>query len=251
MELKEFFAAHPKTALAFSGGVDSAYLLYAGVSCGADIKPYYVKSQFQPEFELHDAKKLAAALGVEMTVINADILACDEVRANPADRCYYCKRTIMSKIIAAASADGYTVLLDGSNASDDSGDRPGMRAAGELHILSPLRACGLTKSEIRRLSKEAGLFTWSKPAYACLATRVKTGEALTNERLEKIERSEDYLFSRGYTDFRVRTSGRAALLQFTADQLGRAQEHRDELFAALSKYFDEIRIDTEARKKSL
>ena len=80
---------------------------------------------------------------------------------------------------------------------------------------------------------------------------MKTGEELTNERLEKIERSEDYLFSRGYTDFRVRTSGGSALLQFTADQLGHAQEHRDELFAALSKYFDEVRIDTEARKKSL
>ena len=139
MELKEFFAAHPKAALAFSGGVDSSYLLYAGVSCGADIKPYYVKSQFQPEFELRDAKKLAAALGVEMTVINADILACDEVRANPADRCYYCKRTIMSKIIAAASADGYTVLLDGSNASDDSGDRPGMRRGRAAYTLPSAR----------------------------------------------------------------------------------------------------------------
>ena len=184
MELKEFFAAHPKAALAFSGGVDSSYLQYAGVSCGADIKPYNVKSQYQPENDLRDTKQLAAPLALEMTVINADMLACDEVRANPADRCYYCKRTIMSKIIAAASADGYTVLLDGSNASDDSGDRPGMRAAGELHILSPLRACALTKGEIRRLSKEAGLFTWSKPAYACLATRVKTGEELERFELE-------------------------------------------------------------------
>lgn len=251
MELKEFFELNKKAALAFSGGVDSSYLLYAGLKYGADIKPYYVKSQFQPEFEFHDAERLAAGLGADMTVIRADILACRQVRENPTDRCYYCKRTIMSKIISAAADDGYTVLLDGSNASDDSSDRPGMRAAGELHILSPLRECGLTKGDIRRLSKDAGLFTWSKPAYACLATRVKTGEELTNERLKNIEASEDYLFSRGYTDFRVRTSGSSALLQFTADQLGDAQAHERELFSALSVYFDDIKIDTNARTKSL
>ena len=96
MELKEFFELNKKAALAFSGGVDSSYLLYAGLKYGADIKPYYVKSQFQPEFEFHDAERLAAGLGADMTVIRADILACRQVRENPPDRCYYCKRTIRS-----------------------------------------------------------------------------------------------------------------------------------------------------------
>ena len=111
----------------------------------------------------------------------------------------------MSTILAAAREDGYPVLLDGTNASDEAGDRPGMRALSELGVLSPLRLCGLTKPEIRRLSKVAGLFTWSKPAYACLATRVKTGEPIRPETLRAVEESEDFLFSLG---FRISGCGR-------------------------------------------
>ena len=165
MELQAFFKEHPKAALAYSGGVDSAYLLYAGLACGGDIRPYYVKSQFQPAFEQRDALRLAERLGVEPVVIGLDVLACPEITSNPENRCYHCKRRIMEAIRGAAAEDGYTLLLDGTNASDQSADRPGMRALEEAGILSPLRLCGLTKPVIRARSRAAGLFTWDKPAW--------------------------------------------------------------------------------------
>ena len=251
MTIQDFFAAHPKAALAFSGGVDSAYLLYAGRACGADLRPYYVKTQFQPRFEFEDALRLCRELGAEPRVLHLDALCSPDVVRNGADRCYFCKINIMSSILAAAAQDGYPLLLDGTNASDDAGDRPGMRALEELEIRSPLRLCGLTKPEIRRLSREAGLFTWSKPAYACLATRVKTGEPITNERLRAIEESEDFLFSRGYTDFRVRTAGTTALLQFPAEQLERAKQEETEIAGRLGAFFDTITIDPKGRTKGL
>ena len=175
MELSDFFAQHPKAALAFSGG--------------ADIMPYYVRSQFQPAFERADARRLAAALGVPLRELEVDVLCEDTIAANPADRCYFCKRRIFGAICTAAAADGYPVVLDGTNASDDRGDRPGMRALEQAHVLSPLRLCGLTKAEVRRRSKAAGLFTWDKPAYACLATRVQPGMRITAENLARIERA--------------------------------------------------------------
>ncbi|MBR1457045.1 MAG: ATP-dependent sacrificial sulfur transferase LarE [Oscillospiraceae bacterium] len=251
MTLPEFFEQHPKAALAFSGGVDSAWLLCAGLRCGAKLKPYYVKTQFQPEFEYRDAMRLCGTLGVEPRVLRLDALCDESVRRNGPDRCYHCKINIMSTIRAAAGKDGYELLLDGTNASDDSGDRPGMRALTELGILSPLRLCGLTKPQIRRLSREAGLFTWDKPAYACLATRVRTGEVITEERLRRIEAAEDALFRMGYTDLRVRTSGERALLQFPAEQLPRAQREREEILSRLSAWFAQVEIDQEGRAKSL
>ena len=251
MTLNDFFRQHPRAALAFSGGVDSAYLLYAGLHGGAEVRPYYVKTQFQPDFEFRDAMRLCEELGVQPRVLSLDALCSEAVRRNGEDRCYHCKINIMSTIMEAAAADGFPLLLDGTNASDDSGDRPGMRALNELGILSPLRLCGLTKPEIRRLSREAGLFTWDKPAYACLATRVRTGEAITEERLRCIEAAEELLFQRGYSDFRVRTAGGGALLQFPTEQLSRALEERETLIDGLSRWFERVRIDPEGRAKGL
>ena len=155
MELNEFFAAHPEVAVAFSGGVDSAYLLYAAKRAAKRVKAYYACSAFQPQFELEDAKRLAAELDVQMQILPLDVLADAQVTANPKNRCYYCKKRIFGAITAQARHDGFTVLLDGTNASDDAGDRPGMKALEELSVLSPLRLCGLTKAQIRALSKEA------------------------------------------------------------------------------------------------
>lgn len=251
MELQDFFKEHPKAALAYSGGVDSAYLLYAGLTSGGNVRPYYVKSQFQPAFEQRDALRLAKSLGVEPVVLELDVLACPEITSNPEMRCYHCKRRIMEAIRRAAAEDGYTLLLDGTNASDQSADRPGMRALEEAGILSPLRLCGLTKPEIRALSRAAGLFTWDKPAYACLATRIPTGEEIDAEKLEKIEKSEDILFSLGFSDFRVRLRGENALLQFTAGQLPAARKRLEDIKSLLGNYFEGISIDPEERKNSL
>ena len=248
MTLQTFFALHPKAAIAFSGGVDSAYLLYAAVSCGADVRAYYVKSEFQPEFEYEDAQRLASELNAEMTVLPLNILSVPQVSENPSNRCYYCKRAIFSAITEAAEADGFTVLLDGTNASDDTADRPGMRALEELSVLSPLRECGLTKEHIRRLSREAGLFTWNKPAYACLATRIPTGEEITAGKLSATENAEDYLFSLGFTNFRVRSREGHARLQIPESQLGLLLEKRPLILAKLKEYYKTVSLDLEVRE---
>ena len=245
--LRDFFGEHPRLALAFSGGADSAYLLYAATACGCDAAAYCVKSAFQPGFELDDARRLAASLGAGLRVIEADVLADPDVRANPKNRCYYCKRQIFSKIIERAKAEGYDVVVDGTNASDDLNDRPGARALEELGVLSPLRLCGITKDELRGYSQEAGLFTWDKPAYACLATRVPAGTPIDPDTLARVERAEAALFALGFTDFRCRVFHGAARLQFPAAQVEEAARRRGELRSALAPWFDVILMDTEDR----
>ncbi|MDE7276779.1 MAG: ATP-dependent sacrificial sulfur transferase LarE [Lachnospiraceae bacterium] len=247
MVIQEFFERYPKAAIAFSGGVDSAYLLYTAVKYADKVKAYYVKSEFQPQFELDDALHLAKELGADMQVLTLNVLSVPHVSANPSDRCYYCKKAIFGAITAAAAADGFTVLLDGTNASDDAGDRPGMRAQSELSVLSPLRECGLTKEQIRQFSKEAGLFTWDKPAYACLATRIPTGEEITADKLSATEMAEDYLFSLGFTDFRVRSQEGHARLQVPEAQLGLLLEQRKAILARRKGYYKTVSLDLEVR----
>ena len=247
MTLKDFFTQHPRAALGFSGGVDSSYLLWAAQQWAGQVRAYYVKTPFQPAFEYADAKRLAAELGADMVTIETDPLTDETVRANPADRCYFCKRCIFGLIAQRAAADGFQVLIDGTNASDDAGDRPGMRALAELEVLSPLRLCGITKAEVRQRSKEAGLFTWSKPAYACLATRIPTGTEITHELLSRTERAEETLMDMGFSDFRVRLAkDGSARLQLPADQMTKVLEQREAVLAALREYPAAV-LDLKAR----
>ena len=247
MTLASFFEENPRAALAFSGGTDSALLLWAAARWAKDACAYYVKTPFQPAFELRDARRLADQLGARLKVLELDVLTVPEAAANGPQRCYYCKQAIFGAILGAAQADGFSLVIDGTNASDDAGDRPGMRALRELSVRSPLRECGLTKPEIRRLSREAGLFTWDKPAYACLATRVPAGERLTAEKLENTERAEDFLFSLGFTDFRVRLFNGAARLQLPAEQFPRLLERRAEILSELKKTYSAVVLDLEVR----
>ena len=247
MELRDFFQECPKVALGFSGGVDSAYLLYAALDHGAQVRPYFIKTAFQPQFELEDARRLCAQLGVELTVLELDVLQIPGVAENPPDRCYHCKRALFGRLRQQAQADGYTVLIDGTNASDDAGDRPGMRALRELSVRSPLRECGLTKRDVRMLSRDAGLFTWDKPAYACLATRIPTGQPITARDLAVTEAAERDLFSLGFTDFRVRMVGRSAKIQLPAAQMPRLLEHRQEILQRLGPDYDGVWLDLEGR----
>lgn len=248
MELSDFFADNPRAALAFSGGVDSAYLLYAGMRWGELVKAYYVRTPFQPEFEYRDALRLARELNAQMEVITRNVLELEAVTANPPDRCYHCKKVIFSAIAEKAREDGFSVLLDGTNASDREDDRPGMRALRQLNVRSPLRECGLTKDAIRELSRQAGLFTWDKPAYACLATRIPTGTAITEDLLSRTEWAEDYLLSLGFTDFRVRTLGNDAKLQLKAQDFPLLLERREEITGELKKRYASILLDLEERK---
>ena len=247
MNLQEFFTRHPRAALAFSGGADSSYLLWAGLQWAEKLGVYYVKSPFQPEFEYRDALRLAKELGAEVTVIAADPLCDPKVAANPADRCYYCKKVIMAGVKEAAKRDGFDLIIDGTNASDDISDRPGFKALGEEGVLSPLRMCGITKARLRELSREAGLFTWNKPAYACLATRVYTGEEITAEKLRQVEGAEETLRKLGYSDFRVRLWHGAARLQLPGKQLERAASERRAIREALAPWFSTVLLDLEER----
>ena len=247
MTLQEFFAENPRAAIAFSGGVDSSYLLYAAVQCGADVHAYFAKTAFQPQFELDDARRLAESVGAKLTVLELDALSSEDVARNPANRCYYCKQNIFGNLKRAAAEDGFSLILDGTNASDDAGDRPGMRALRELEVRSPLRECGLTKAMIRQESRKAGLFTWDKPAYACLATRVPTGRTITPELLRRVEGAETALFALGFTDFRVRLYDDAARLQLPEGQLAKAVEQRQAIRQALAPWFDIVLLDTQTR----
>lgn len=248
MDLEQFFKENPRVAIAFSGGVDSAYLLWAAVKYACGVKAYYVKTPFQPQFELEDAQQLAEELGAEMEILSVDILDRADIASNPPDRCYHCKRALFSAIQAAAKADGFDLLLDGTNASDEASDRPGMRALTELSVRSPLRECGLTKGAIRRLSKEAGLFTYDKPAYACLATRIPTGETITAEKLLRTEIAETFLSGLGLRDFRVRAQGGTAKLQVTASDLETVLEHREQIVNELRKNYHSVLLDLEVRR---
>jgi uncharacterized protein len=250
MDLSTFFKGHPGVALAFSGGADSAYLLYAAIQYGAKVRAYTVRSAFQPEFELNDARRAAAYLNADLKIIEADVLSVPEIASNPADRCYHCKKLMLSAIAREALRDGFETLIDGTNASDATDSRPGMRALNEFSVHSPLRECGLTKDEIRRLSKEAGLYTWNKPAYACLATRVPTGEPLVKEKLECIERAENDLFSLGFSDFRVRAPGAFAKIQLPANQFELLMQNRGDIVKKLRQYFDAVLLDLEERDES-
>ncbi len=247
MELREYFEQNSRVALAYSGGVDSTYLLYAAIEAGADVTAYYVKSVFQPEFEYREAMEYADAMGAKVRVLDFDVLADENIAANPEDRCYWCKKQIMGSILAAAESDGYKVLIDGTNASDDAGARPGMRALTELEVRSPLRLAGLTKAEVRRLSRAAKLPGWDKPAYACLATRIASGERITERRLEIVEEAEDYLMKLGFDDLRVRTSGSSALIQVKGSQFDKLEAQKEEIFAEFSKHFDSVSIDSNTR----
>jgi len=249
MTIEEFFRETPECALAFSGGADSAYLLYAAKKHARRVRAYFVRSAFQPRFELDDAQRLARELDAEMRVLDLDVLADETVRSNPPDRCYHCKRAVFSAIASAAADDGFDVVIDGTNASDDAGDRPGMRALRELSVRSPLRECALTKAEIRLLSRRAGLFTWDKPAYACLATRIPCGEEISLEKLQKTEAAESELFALGFRDFRVRLLGGCARIQLPEAQLPLLLEKRETVLRKLKRCYGAVLLDLEVRSE--
>lgn len=245
--LLDFFRMHPKAALAFSGGTDSAYLLYEAVKSRADIRPYFIKSPFQPQFELEDAQRLCVLCGVHLKIIEADTLSDVRIAENTEQRCYYCKKLLFSLLTQRAEEDGYTFVIDGTNASDRASDRPGMKALEELGIRSPLRECGITKTDVRTLSKKARLFTWNKSSYACLATRIPCGTPIREEKLRLIEKSENALARLGFTDFRIRLEGNAARIEVPARYMKKVVQKRDTIRTLLADDFSSVVLDLKER----
>ncbi len=247
MTLQQFFQEHPRTAVAFSGGTDSAYLLCMARQYAGEAAAIYVNTAFQPAFELEDARHLCGLLEIPLTVTEYDILSREQVVANDADRCYYCKAALFTQIRKTAEEMGFFDIADGTNASDDAGDRPGMRALAECGILSPLRLCGITKEQIREESRHLGLFTANKPAYACLATRIPTGTRITGETLARVEQAESALAAMGFSDFRVRVREYGARVEIKKEQLALLLKNETAIRALLSPLFGTIEFNAETR----
>lgn len=247
MTLSEFYIQNPKCALGYSGGVDSAYLLFSAVAQNVDIKPYFVKSAFTTSDECEAALEFASSLGCEVEIIEIDILADADVGNNPLDRCYFCKKTVFDAIIKRAKADGYDVVIEGTNASDDITDRPGFKAITELGVISPLKLCGVTKNDVRMGLKNAGIALWDKPATACLATRIPFGVEITSDDLYRVSECEKALFKMGFSDFRVRIFNGAARIQLKPDMFVKAAELHNEILVEFKPYFDDVFLDFKER----
>lgn len=206
-------------AVAFSGGVDSTFLLHvAHEELGDSMLAVTVRSNLFPQREREEAEQFCQREGIRHIFLEVDEQTIEGFAENPGNRCYLCKRALFRGIQEVAGENGFVSVADGSNV-DDLGDyRPGLAAAEELGVLSPLRAAGLTKEEIRRLSREAGLPTWDKPSFACLASRFVYGERITREKLAMVERAEQVLFGLGFRQVRVRMHGQMARIEILPEE---------------------------------
>ncbi len=206
--------------VAFSGGADSTLLLaLAKEAVGERVLGVTSRSVFIAERERVEAAALAARLGVRHRFVDLDVLADPELRANPPERCYLCKRMLLRALLEIARAEGLAVVVEGSNVDDGADYRPGRRAVAELGVRSPFVEAGLTKDEIRRLSRELGLPTWDKPAMACLSSRVPYGEQLEPARLARVDEAEELLRAAGFRQVRVRDHGSVARLEVAQEDL--------------------------------
>lgn len=214
-----------RVAVAFSGGVDSAFLLRAAHDAlGDDAVAVTARASSIPAREIREAEEFCAREHIRQIFADVDVLQVEGFAANPPDRCYLCKRELFGKIRDVAARQGFPHVAEGSN-TDDSGDyRPGLAAIRELGILSPLQTANLGKQEIRALSRELGLPTWNKPSRACLASRFAYGESITEERLRMVEQSEELLLSLGFEQMRVRVHGALARIEVPAEDFSKLME---------------------------
>jgi uncharacterized protein len=223
-------------AVAFSSGVDSTFLLrVAHEELGDRAVAVTIRSSTFPKRELDEAVAFCRAEGVRHEIIDSCELDIPGFAENPPDRCYLCKKAIFGKLSEFAQANGLEAVLEGSNIDDDGDYRPGRRAIRELGILSPLRDVGLTKAEIRALSREMGLPTSEKPSFACLASRFPYGERITAEGLARVERAEEWLRDAepGLSQLRVRSHGDMARIEVPPGDIPLVAARADEIAAAL------------------
>ena len=240
--LKENLAAYDKVAVAYSGGVDSSFLMAvaAEVLGRENVMGIYVVNELHPRRERFDAHVLAEMIGWEIHVIHSSILENEDVMANGVNRCYYCKRSTFLAAKEYAEGHGFDMLLDGTNLDDLSDHRPGFKALEELGVKSPLREAEFTKEMVRTLSKKHfDLPTWNKPSDSCLATRIPYGTPLTVEALAVAEKGEAYLHELGYMTCRMRLHGSVARVEIpVADFQKFLINHRDDVAA----YFKELGV---------
>lgn len=226
-------------AVAFSGGVDSTFLLKAARDAlGDQVLAVTVSAAWVPRRELREAEDFCKKEGIRQVVCRVEASEVPGFASNPPDRCYVCKKALFQKMLAVASQHGICHMAEGSNLDDEGDYRPGMRAIGELGILSPLREARLSKEEIRKLSRELSLPTWDKPSYACLASRFVYGEEITKEKLSMVEQAEQLLLDLGFRQMRVRLHGTLARLEVPPEEFGRliGEETRRQVTERLAAY---------------
>lgn len=237
--LKDNIRGLGSLAVGFSGGVDSSLLLAVAQEVLSDnVIAVTSVHDSVPERELNEAKEFCSERNIRHFISRIDPMEDEEFRHNGPERCYFCKRRIFTEIKRIAAENGMAFVAEGSNMDDNSDYRPGHRAVEELSVRSPLREAGLYKQDIRLISKAMGLLTWSKPAYACLASRFVYGEEITEEKLHMIDMAEQFLIEQGFLEERVRLHGNLARIEVPARDIERLAS--DKIREAVYKRFKEI-----------
>lgn len=221
--LERILAGLESAVVAFSGGVDSTFLLAVAFKVlGARVLAVTATSETYPECELIEARSFAGQLGARHREVESEELDIPEFKDNPRNRCYYCKKELFAKLREVADQESLTHVLDGTNLDDRSDHRPGRQAAAELGVRSPLEEAGLTKADIRGLSRHLGLPSWDKPAFACLSSRFPYGTAITSERVGQVGRAEEALRGLGFRILRVRYHDTVARLELGPEEFAQA-----------------------------